>query len=109
MAAALDFVLDLVSNTEIEAGEIIVLCPYAANVKHLEHLRKRPKFAPLAGMPPASTVDSYQGQEMNIVVCVLGMLLCAVFAPFWLFHFLETCILLSNCSPCSRHSILRNK
>ncbi|KAM0468984.1 hypothetical protein ACHAPX_010608 [Trichoderma viride] len=35
-------------------------------------LEKKPEYAVLKGMPPPATVDSYQGQEANIMCVVLG-------------------------------------
>ncbi|KAH6854725.1 P-loop containing nucleoside triphosphate hydrolase protein [Chaetomium sp. MPI-CAGE-AT-0009] len=70
--ATLDFALDLVQNTEIKATNIVILCPYAANVHLVGNIRKRPAYAGLLEMPPASTVDSYQGQESDIVLVTMG-------------------------------------
>ncbi|KAG7284557.1 hypothetical protein NEMBOFW57_010935 [Staphylotrichum longicolle] len=70
--ATLDFALDLVKNTEIKAADIAILCPYAANVQFINKLMKRPGYAALEGMPHASTVDAYQGQESDIVLVTMG-------------------------------------
>ncbi|KAK4150791.1 P-loop containing nucleoside triphosphate hydrolase protein [Chaetomidium leptoderma] len=70
--ATLDFALDLVTNTTIKTTDIVILCPYAANVKFINNLMKRPGYAALVGMAPASTVDSYQGQESDIVLVTMG-------------------------------------
>ncbi|KAK3897453.1 hypothetical protein C8A05DRAFT_19785, partial [Staphylotrichum tortipilum] len=70
--AALDFAVDLVAHTEIAARDVVILCPHAANVALAGRLMWKPRYAALLGMPPASTVDAYQGRESDIVICVLG-------------------------------------
>jgi superfamily I DNA and/or RNA helicase len=70
--ATLDFALDLVRNAKIDAANIAILCPYTANVNLVTTMRKRPAYGDLIDMPPASTVDSYQGQERDIVLVTMG-------------------------------------
>ncbi|TPX18980.1 uncharacterized protein E0L32_011373 [Thyridium curvatum] len=70
---ALDMILDLVRTKGITASRVSIIAPYAANVELIGYRRrKEPKYAPLSSMPPASTVDSFQGQENDIVVIVMG-------------------------------------
>jgi hypothetical protein len=71
---ALDFLLDLVkSKPDIKPSQITILSPYSANVHILEKkLRGSHKYEALQGMSPPSTVHSFQGQENDIVVVVMG-------------------------------------
>jgi hypothetical protein len=70
---ALDFALDLVTKCGVDARRITVLAPYKANVDYLTaRRRKLPKYSPLIGMIPASTVDAFQGQENDIIIVVMG-------------------------------------
>lgn len=69
---AMDFLVDLVGEG-IPPSNIVVICPYKANVEIIESWRKRqPKYEVLEPMPRAATVDSFQGQEGDIVVVVMG-------------------------------------
>jgi hypothetical protein len=70
--ATLDFALDLVVKKEIKPAHIAILSPYKANVEYMNALLKRPVYAALKGMAPASTVDSYQGRESDIVLVTIG-------------------------------------
>ncbi|KAL7906789.1 AAA domain-containing protein [Trichoderma velutinum] len=71
--AALDFAVDLVKSKNIDPSKIVVIAPYAANVDLLDYMiRKKPAYKELKGIPPPSTVDSFQGQENDIVIVVMG-------------------------------------
>ena len=70
--AGLDFAVDLVTHTQIVPKDIALLCPYAANMHLATRLLNKEPYAALTGIPPPSTVDAYQGQERDIVICVLG-------------------------------------
>lgn len=68
--AALDFIKDFVEIKRMDAGRLVLITPYVANVEAIKKLRS---FYPtLDAMPPASTVDSFQGQEGDVCVLVLG-------------------------------------
>ncbi|KAG9258640.1 AAA domain-containing protein [Emericellopsis atlantica] len=56
----------------IERSQLVIICPYKANLGVLEMLRKQAKYRCLDGVPPAATVDSYQGKEGDLVCVVLG-------------------------------------
>ncbi|KAL5083608.1 hypothetical protein Trisim1_001302 [Trichoderma cf. simile WF8] len=70
---ALDFMVDLVKSKKIDPSKLVVISPYAANVELLDRmLRKNAAYEALKGIPPASTVDSFQGQENDIIFVVMG-------------------------------------
>lgn len=71
---ALDFLLGLVkAKPDIKPSQITILSPYAGNVHTLKRkLRGNPAYEALRGMPPPSTIHSFQGQENDIVVVVMG-------------------------------------
>ncbi|KAF4415888.1 DNA helicase [Fusarium acutatum] len=69
---ALDFILDLVAAKKVAPSKISIVAPYAANVDLIKGLLKRSKYLPLQGIPSPSTIDSFQGQENDIIVAVLG-------------------------------------
>lgn len=52
----------------MEAKDIIINIPYRQNRDVIERMRKREaKYQALSAIPPAITIDSYQGQEATIV------------------------------------------
>ncbi|KKO96843.1 hypothetical protein THAR02_11056 [Trichoderma harzianum] len=70
---ALDFMVDLVKSKNIDPSKIGIISPYAANVEVLDRmLRKNAAYEALKGISPASTVDSFQGQENDIIFVVMG-------------------------------------
>lgn len=71
---ALDFILDLVSNTSgrVHPSQIAIITPYTANVHVVSEVQKIPKYATLASMKPAKTIYSFQGQESEIVVAIMA-------------------------------------
>ncbi|KAM0255907.1 hypothetical protein ACHAQJ_005308 [Trichoderma viride] len=70
---ALGLLSDLVNKASIPASSIAVISPYTANVELFERCRNDPRHsAPLLNMPPAATVDSFQGREADIMVVILG-------------------------------------
>lgn len=69
---ALDFLLALVRLPTISASQVAIICPYKANVTLVERRRERLRYAALSGMPPAATVDSFQGREAEIIVVIMG-------------------------------------
>lgn len=70
--AALDFLLELVKLPAISASQLAIICSYKANVSLVERRRERLRYAALAEMPPAATVDSFQGCEADIIVAIMG-------------------------------------
>ncbi|KAL6824309.1 AAA domain-containing protein [Trichoderma sp. SZMC 28015] len=73
VTTALDFMVDLVKSKNIDPSKIGIISPYAANVELLDRmLRKKVAYEALEGIPPASTVDSFQGQENDIIFVVMG-------------------------------------
>ncbi|KPM37738.1 hypothetical protein AK830_g8828 [Neonectria ditissima] len=69
---ALDFAVDFVKTKKVDAGRIVVIAPYAANVDLIDRMRKKPEYAVLSTMQPATTVDSFQGQENDIALVIMG-------------------------------------
>ncbi|KAM0249672.1 hypothetical protein ACHAQJ_008969 [Trichoderma viride] len=68
---ALDFLNDLIKRSNISASNIAIITPYQANVELVERRREKHSAA-LFDMPPAATVDSFQGCEADIIVAILG-------------------------------------
>lgn len=71
---ALEFLGDLVMRSagRIRASNIAIISPYTANVNLIENRRKDQKHSVLSDMPPAATVDSFQGREADIIVVIMG-------------------------------------
>lgn len=69
---ALDLLVDLVKTKQIDIGRVVCIVPYAANLRLVESYRKRPEYSLLQGMPDASTVDSFQGQDNDVVFLIMG-------------------------------------
>jgi superfamily I DNA and/or RNA helicase len=50
-----------------------LISPYKADIDiMMERIRDRSEFTVLRGMAPPATVDSYQGQEKDIMCVVMG-------------------------------------
>ncbi|KAL6798046.1 P-loop containing nucleoside triphosphate hydrolase protein [Trichoderma sp. SZMC 28012] len=69
---ALDFLRDFVQTTAIDASRLAIITPYKANVEYIARRRRDPRYAILADMRPAATVDSSQGSEAEIIVAIFG-------------------------------------
>ncbi|KAF5670263.1 DNA helicase [Fusarium circinatum] len=69
---ALDLLAQLVKATKIDPSRIVCIAPYKANIGLIDRMRKGRDYDVLEGMPPASTVDSFQGQEGDLAVVILG-------------------------------------
>lgn len=67
---ALDFLVDFIAATGIDASNILILTPYIFNLQFLNRKLRRPQYASLKGAGEASTVDSFQGREGAIVIYV---------------------------------------
>ncbi|KAF4913911.1 Helicase SEN1 [Colletotrichum viniferum] len=67
---ALSFAADFVTKKSVDASKLVILSPYKQNVALIDRWSKR--YPELAGMPPPSTIDGYQGQEKDIVLVVMG-------------------------------------
>jgi hypothetical protein len=70
--AALDFMIDFATAKGVDPAKFILIAPYADNVELASRLRETSKYACLASMAPASTVDGFQGKEGDIVFVVMG-------------------------------------
>ncbi|KEZ43961.1 hypothetical protein SAPIO_CDS4166 [Scedosporium apiospermum] len=70
--AALDFATAFVKSKKADAARLAIIAPYAANVQLVGQMVKHPEYSALRAMPPASTVDGYQGGEADIVIVVMG-------------------------------------
>jgi hypothetical protein len=69
---ALEFLGDLVKKSGIPPSSMAIITPYKANVDLVERRRKDPAHSLLFSMPPAATIDSFQGREADIMVVIMG-------------------------------------
>jgi hypothetical protein len=69
---ALGFLCDFVTATKADPAKIIVIAPYKANVELINRQLKHTQNDILKAMQPATTVDSVQGKEGQLVVVVMG-------------------------------------
>lgn len=69
---ALDLLAEAVKTKKIDPARAVCLAPYKANVMLIESMRKRREYEHLQSMPVASTVHSFQGQENDVAVVVMG-------------------------------------
>lgn len=69
---ALTFLCDFLKATTAKAADILIITPYAAMIDAIASARKRPQFAALQTMRPASTIYSIQGQEGDMVAVIAG-------------------------------------
>jgi len=79
--AGLDFIVRFLEDVK-RKGEaddeafgperVTLIAPYAGNVELINKLLDTPAYASLAGMAPASAVDSFQGREGDVVVLIMG-------------------------------------
>jgi len=69
---ALEFATDFVVKKKGNSSRLVMLTPYAANVELITKMRRHPQYSALSAMPPASTVDGFQGKEGDIVIVVMG-------------------------------------
>ncbi|RSM06136.1 hypothetical protein CDV31_009233 [Fusarium ambrosium] len=72
VTVALDFAAEFVKSKKADPARIVFISPYAANVRVINGMRRKPEYACLTGMPDAMTVDSFQGQENDLAVVVMG-------------------------------------
>lgn len=73
--AALDFLCDFIKSAKLspaDLAKVVIITPYKANLELIAYLRKKPEYRALTPMPPAATADSFQGQEGDIAVIVMG-------------------------------------
>ncbi|CAH0048522.1 unnamed protein product [Clonostachys solani] len=69
--AALQLIVGFVKASQTDPARICLITPYKANVHAVEKMRKSSEYEVLTGMPPAATVDSFQGREGDIVVAIM--------------------------------------
>ncbi|KAM3460581.1 hypothetical protein NHJ6243_005752 [Beauveria neobassiana] len=72
VTVALNTVAGFVKAMKVDPARISMIAPYAANVVEIKEQLKRRQYEQIRGMPSPSTVDSFQGQENDIIVLVLG-------------------------------------
>ncbi|OAA39768.1 DNA helicase [Beauveria brongniartii RCEF 3172] len=72
VTVALDTVAGFVKAMKVDPARIGILSPYGANVAEIKEQLKRRQYEQIRGMPSPSTVDSFQGQENDIIVMVMG-------------------------------------
>ncbi|KIE02685.1 hypothetical protein MAJ_00987, partial [Metarhizium majus ARSEF 297] len=69
---ALTLLVDFVERFGARPQDMVIISPYSASISTIEKLRKSAEFAALKPMRPAATVDSFQGQEGDIAVIIMG-------------------------------------
>ncbi|KAM3447389.1 hypothetical protein MY3296_008784 [Beauveria thailandica] len=69
---ALNAVAGFIEASRADPARISILSPYAANVAEIKQQLKEAQYEPIRGMASPSTVDSFQGQENDIIVLVMG-------------------------------------
>ncbi|KAH8667822.1 AAA domain-containing protein [Ilyonectria robusta] len=69
---ALDFLSDFVMTANVDPSHLAIITPYQANVEAIKHMRNKAMYKALSPMRPAATVDSFQGQESDISVLIMG-------------------------------------
>ncbi|KAI8244011.1 hypothetical protein K4K55_006609 [Colletotrichum sp. SAR 10_96] len=67
---ALSFADDFITKKSVDPSKLVILSPYRENVALIDRWRKR--YPQLAGMPPPSTVNGFQGRENDVVFVVMG-------------------------------------
>ncbi|KAI8157314.1 hypothetical protein K4K49_004629 [Colletotrichum sp. SAR 10_70] len=67
---ALSFAADFITKKSVDPSKLVILSPYRENVALIDRWRKR--YPQLAGMPPPSTVNGFQGRENDVVFVVMG-------------------------------------
>ena len=74
VTAALAFIEAFTSTKKVDPKRIFILSPYAGNLPLIQRmLKKNPKYSSsLNSLPEPMTVDSFQGQEHDIVVVIMG-------------------------------------
>lgn len=69
---ALDFLSDLIVTANVDPSHLAIITPYQANVEAIKHMRNKAMYKALSPMRPAATVNSFQGQESDISVIIMG-------------------------------------
>ncbi|KAJ4328076.1 hypothetical protein N0V84_001444 [Fusarium piperis] len=72
VTVALDFTAEFIKTKKADPARIIFISPYPANVRVINGMRRKPEYACLTSMPDAMTVDSFQGQENDLAIVVMG-------------------------------------
>lgn len=73
LTIAADFADHAAKEMAASSRSITMLSPYTANVDLITRERRKERFAKvLIDMPPPSTIDSYQGQENDVIIIVMG-------------------------------------
>ncbi|KAH8667820.1 AAA domain-containing protein [Ilyonectria robusta] len=71
--AALEFLCDFVqTNSAVDPAQILIPSPYKAMIETITSMRKKPECMAINKVRPASTIDSIQGQEGDMVVVITG-------------------------------------
>ncbi|KAF5231890.1 hypothetical protein FAUST_9026 [Fusarium austroamericanum] len=66
----LDIIKGAVESLDIDPKDIVVISPYAANVKLINSMRRT--YPALHALPDTATIDSFQGQESIITLVIMG-------------------------------------
>lgn len=67
---ALDFLVDFIATTGVDAANLVILTPYSFNLEFVNRALKRPQYASLRRSGEACTVDTFQGREGALVVYI---------------------------------------
>ncbi|KAM0236955.1 hypothetical protein ACHAP5_009242 [Fusarium lateritium] len=70
--SGLDLLVQAVQAMGINPARVMCISPYGANIPVNNTMRRRQEYKLLQDMPEASTADSFQGQENDIVVVIMG-------------------------------------
>lgn len=71
--AALDFLCDFIVTANVDPAQMVIITPHRANVGVITQMRNKAIYKALSPMRPAATVDSFQGQESDISVVIMGV------------------------------------
>ncbi|KAM7201932.1 hypothetical protein V8F20_004640 [Naviculisporaceae sp. PSN 640] len=84
VVAALELLSEFVNHTGHNPGDVVVICPYKANVEFGNRIVSR--YEALAGLPKFQTADSFQGQEgkMHILIFISCQRSNSNLKPFFL-------------------------
>lgn len=70
---AVELAVGLVKSKGVDPTKIAFICPYKANVEIMSNMLKQGEASEvLKGIQQPATVDSFQGQENDIIIVVMG-------------------------------------
>ncbi|KAK7428470.1 hypothetical protein QQZ08_005089 [Neonectria magnoliae] len=69
---ALDLATEFVETKNVNPAHFVIVAADMANVDIAAKMWKRAEYSALLAMPPASTVEAYQGKESDIVIAIMS-------------------------------------